>query len=155
MSRIEPLWLAELDGHLESVHPLPDLLDVRERTRRRQKPRRELEEDGGELARGAKRLERGAEAVPRLVDELVRQVLEVEVLLLQEIRRNVRPDVRRHRKRFRGVVREQRERLDVEDKAGRCLRGPGLDRLGLWDAVVSRIDLDQRELGGVETQPVD
>src|SRR5207245_10444489 len=67
MPGVEPLWLAELDGDLEAEHALLALLDIREGTRRRQKPGWELKEDRGQLAGGAKRLQGASEPLPTLI----------------------------------------------------------------------------------------
>src|SRR5260370_41619922 len=49
---------------------------------------------------------------------------------------------------------KQAERLDIEGESGRGPRGPRRSGLLGGQGVVSRIDLDQRELPGVVPQPL-
>jgi len=64
MSRVEPFRAPELDRDLEPEHALLALLDVREGSRRRQEPWRELKEDRAELSRRPERLQRRPESFP-------------------------------------------------------------------------------------------
>src|SRR5438477_7204044 len=146
MPGVEPLWLAELDSDLEAEHALLALLDIREGTRRRQKPGWELKEDRGQLAGGAQRLQGASEPLPTLIDDVLREVLHVQGLLFAQICPQVLPDVGRQRERPGRVVGEQRERLHIEGEAGRRLGRPAFDGLRLRDTVLRGVYLTRREL---------
>ena len=114
---------------------------------------RELEQDGAELAGGVQRVEGEPEALPHLVHRVVGELVAVEATLVEELLRELGLDVAVERVGTSGVVREEGVRLDVEREVlGRALDPELRVPLGRWE-VVRRVDLDQRELGGVELEP--
>jgi len=150
---VEPLGLTELDRDRQAEHALLDLFDVRKRARGRQEPRRKLKEDGAQLPSPSQWLHRSPEPLPGLVQELIRHLLEVDVLVPQ-VGGQLLPNVRRERHWLGRVVGEEREGLDVEREVRRRLGRPGLGVLGLGDSVVAGIDLDKWKLRRVEAQAV-
>ena len=115
-------------------------------------PRRELEQDRAQLARGPQRLERGQEPVPGRLRHRRVHVLQVHPVLPGRTRRLAQ--VGRERPDRRRVLGEQAERLDVEGEAGRRAVGPGPSGLLGGQRVVGGVHLHQRELPGVVAQPL-
>ena len=148
----EPGLVPELDGDPVVGESRDDLLDVVLVLPRDREVLRELEQDGAELAGGVQRIESEPEPLPHLVDRVVGELVPVEAALLEELLGELGLDVAVEGLRARRMVREERVRLDVEREVLGCPLDPELRVPLRRREVVRRVDLDQRELGGVELE---
>ena len=120
---------------------------------------REIGNHGGNCSKIApsfpasvQRLERGQEPLPGLVGHGRVDVLEVDPALARRARRLAQ--VGRQCLDRSGIGGEQAEGLDVEAEPAGVRFRPGGRGLLSWQCVVGGVHLDQRELAGVEPQPL-
>src|SRR6185312_247421 len=110
------------------------MLDVVERLGMERNPGSELHVNGAELVPGTQHFEHAAELPPQLYRQFRRQLVVIDVLLVDRSERV--PYLLAHADDRRLVTREQPIRLDVEDEAGRRSLHPPLRVLDTRDPVV-------------------
>ena len=113
-----PAAAAELDGQ-RPVAAIAKLLEVTDVRAPRGEPVRELKQDAAELARRDQRRQRLRLHLPDQLLRLLRDVTQVDAALLRHGRRQQLLHRSRQPLDDHRVMREQAERLDVEDEAGR------------------------------------
>ena len=149
----EPGLVAELDGDLVVGQPRLALVQVLVDAAGRRDPRRELEQDGADLAGRVHRPQRLVEPLPQRVLGVGGNVLEIHVAARVRMRRDRLAQVPRQRLDVRPVPREQPERLHVEAEPFRGPLAPRRRVLDRRDGVVGGVHLDRWEDARIEPQP--
>src|SRR5829696_932544 len=147
-----PGGVAELDADLVAGEAVADGGQLLAAGAAGGEPLRLLHQDGAELAGRVQGEEGVAEAAPDLGLAVGRQMRGVEAFLVAVLGGDLVEQVLGDGLAAGGVAGEEAERLDVEDEVGRGALDPQAGLLLAGQVVVGGVDLDDRELGGVEAQ---